>query len=235
MPKKLSIPCGGYEILADLYEAGTEKVCLLLHGYASRREHEAQLAQAIIDGSNATVLVIEYSGHGDSPFRLEDTTPAQHLLEVVHGFDYLRAVYPASEITVMGGSYGGFFAAQLTQYRSFEKLILIAPAIYEPQTFYDTWSERIQNPDNYLKTALQYRGDAERLAQHPLFSQLQKYQGKSLVMVHDSDEMIPVQTTDAYIRSLTPTVFIAKGWTHVANPDFDRTEYYRTLMNHINS
>ncbi len=48
----------------------------------------------------------------------------------------MRQTYPGRRFIVVGSSYGGFMATQLTKYREFDTLVLRAPAIYRPLDFY---------------------------------------------------------------------------------------------------
>jgi esterase/lipase len=161
-----------------------------------------------------SALVIDYSGHGDSPFELAETRPAQHLLEVVRAFDWLRARYPQAKIYVSGSSYGSFLGAQLTQFRTFEKLVLRAPAIYRPETFYDAWSLRLEDQETYRTAMAAYRTDRAALDQHPMLKLAGQFAGKTLVVVHEHDELVPAETTDAYTAAFTADSFVAEGFSH---------------------
>ena len=156
-----------------------------------------------------SVLVFDYSGQGDSPFKLEDTRAAQNFLEVVIVFDWLKQKYPKAHINIVGSSYGGYLATQLTKYRVFDKLILRAPGIYRPTDFY-TLDKDIDRG----ATMNAFRSDEEALSSHPLLVRAAKFKGKTLVMVHEHDEVVPKQTTDAYIKAFDAEVYVAKGFPH---------------------
>ncbi len=211
----IQITCTGYTIFADWYE-GTDKnkLLLVLPGYTSTRANQKDFASAVVKRTGMSVLVIEYSGHGDSPFELKDTRPAQHFLEVVCAFDWLKNQYPNAGISVAGSSYGGFLGTQLTKYRTFEKLVLRAPAIYKPGDFYNTWASRLLDEEKYHIESQMYRQDTEALAKHPLLARASAFSGKTLVVVHENDELVPRQTTDAYINAFGAESFIATGFSH---------------------
>jgi pimeloyl-ACP methyl ester carboxylesterase len=203
------IQCAGYSISADWYNSDTaDKSLLLIPGYQSRRERQADFASRVaMKGLN--VLVIDYSGHGDSPIKLQNTRPAQHLLETVCAFEWLEQKTSKDRISVMGTSYGAFQAAYLSLYRDFSKLVLRTPALYRPEDMY-TPSTAVDRQE----AADVYRKDVHAIAKHPLFNQAKVFDGQSLVVVHSEDEDIPKETTDAYIDAFKAETYIATGFRH---------------------
>lgn len=215
MSKEVQIQCTGYTIVADWYK-GTDpdKVLFVLPGYNSSKAKQEDFTRSMISKTGMSALVIDYSGHGVSPFELRDTRPAQHFLEVVSAFEWVQSNHPNATISVFGSSYGGFLATQLTKYRAFDKLVLRAPGILRPSAFYDLWSISIDNPERYRLAEAQYRKDVDALAAHPLLVRASNFKGKTLVVVSENDEQVPIQTTDAYINAFNAESFIAKGFTH---------------------
>lgn len=218
--KTFDIECSGYAVVADWYEGKTkDKILLTLPGYSSTRLRQKKLVSAIVEKTGISALVFEYSGHGDSPFELRNTRPAQHFLEVIYVFDWIKQNYPDSHIFVMGSSYGGFLATKLTKYREFDKLVLKVPAMYKPEVFYDLWSARIDNEKAYDITSQRYRKDIKALSSHPLFARVGKFKGKVLVVVHGKDDIVPKQTTDAFIKAFNADTFTAINFKHSISDD----------------
>ena len=215
---EIQIPCPSYEIAADWYQNGCDRTLLVIPGYQSskRRQSGLILAVALRHGFNA--LVLDYSGHGDSPIDISDTRPAQHLMETVCAFDWLSQQWPNQRISLMGTSYGGFQAAYLTRYRDFSRLVLRTPAIYPPEYMY-TLSEDIPRAE----IAQTYRKDAEAISRHPIFTQEAQFTGSALVVVHELDEDIPPATSNAYIDEFNAETYIGSGMMHwsgdPANPE----------------
>lgn len=197
--KNLHIPVYNYDIDADFYEgASTETIILTLIGWTSNKDRYREILNNITEKCGVSALVFDYSGHGNSEFSIEDTRPAAHFLEVISVFDWLKEQYPESKIIVFGTSYGGFMATQLTIYRSFEKLVLRVPAIYRPEDFYSqpkVWDRQA--------VTIELRNDASALRSHPLLGRTRKFNGKTMVIVHDRDEYVPPPTTDAYIEAFS--------------------------------
>ena len=213
---ELQIQCPGYTIAADWYDgADPNKILIVLPGYGASKARQKAHAEAMVQDTGMCALVVDFSGHGDSPFELRDTRPAQHFLELISVFDWLKQKYPAATISVSGSSYGGFLAAHLTEYREFANLVLRAPAIYKPNAFYDLWSSRIDNLETYNAQIHEYRNDADALAKHPLLGQASSFEGKVLVAIHENDEIVERPTTDAYIKAFNADSFIAEGFPHV--------------------
>lgn len=211
----MKIKCAGYDIAVDFIE-GTDSARLLivLPGYSSSKARQRHHAQAMVQSTGTNALVIDFSGHGNSPLELRDTRPAQHFLELIHVFDWVNERYPEALISVSGSSYGGFLAVQLTKYRKFKNLILRAPAIYKPAAFYDPWSFQIDNESVYSKELGDYRKDSDALSEHPLLARASSFKGNTLVVVHENDEIVFRETTDAYINAFKADSIIANGFAH---------------------
>lgn len=207
--KNISIPNTSYEIDADVYEGSKTHVLLFLYGYSSSRINQTELATAISDQTNATIIIPEYAGHGTSSYSLDEVSPAFHFLEVITVFDWIIKTYPSAKISVMGSSYGGFLATQLTKYRKFDKLVLRASAIYRPSDFYTICSDLDRDWTRDV-----FRKDVEALAKHPLLARASDFKGKTLVVVHENDDVVPAETTNAFIKAFSAEVYIAKGFPH---------------------
>ncbi len=138
-PETTDIQCVGYAVKADIYEGRKDGAILLsLIGRTSKRTKQRyyDFLPKLSKELGITTVIFDYTGHGDSPFDIEELSPAQHFLEVITVFDWIKEKYPNRKIFVIGSSYGGFLATQLTKYREFDGLILRAPAIYKPSDFY---------------------------------------------------------------------------------------------------
>lgn len=233
---EMKIKCAGYEIAADWYEgADTDKILIILPGYTSSKARQKVHAEAMVQDTGSCALVVDFSGHGNSPFEIGDTRPAQHFLELIYVFDWLKEQYPNAVITVSGSSYGGFLAVQLTKYRKFAKLVLRAPAIYKPSAFYDKWLVRIDDQDAYNDAMATYRKDTDALSKHPLLGRASAFEGRTLVVVHGNDEVVPRQTTDAYISAFSADSYIAEGFLHKVDSDNIDEGQLRAYQDNISS
>jgi esterase/lipase len=219
MTTTLQIDCSGYSIVADWYEGkNTDEIILVLKGFTSSRIKQAKFTDFMVEATGASALVIDYSGHGDSPFDLSDTRPAQHLLEVINSYDWIKANYPDARISVIGNSYGSFLSAHLAHYRAIEKLVLRAPAIYKPEAFYDLWSQRFSDEEAYRAAITHYRNHIDQMRENPLLQNAKAtMQGPVLVVVHEHDEVIPAETSDVYVEAFGADKMMAKGFSHAVS------------------
>jgi len=209
-PKQITIPSLDYTIAADWYDGSNPtKILLTIVGYGSTKARNAEFIAEISERTGMSGLALDLSGHGESPFELDDTKPAQHLLEVTAAFDWLKAKYPEAKISVMGTSYGGYMAAWLTRFRNFDKLVLRTPALYKPEDFYSP-HHLIHKSDELVA----YRKNTELIARNALFLQSPVFDGKTLLVVHDHDEDIPVATSNLYRENFAAEIYTAQGFMH---------------------
>ena len=229
-PKTFEIECMGYAVKADWYETdSTDEIILSLIGWTSNRKKYNDILSAICAKTGMSALVFDYSGHGDSPFDVAATRPAQHFLEVIYVYDWLKEKYPDAKITVMGTSYGGFLATQLTKYRTFDNLILRVPGIYKPSDFYSLNGEINSDEGRAAKDA--FRRDVESLSKHPLLAGASNFKGRTLVVVHENDAQVPKETTDAFINAFKADVYVAKGLPHsIYNQPKESIAVYQTAI-----
>lgn len=209
---EIKIPNVGYEIKADWYEGETkDQILLVLIAWNSTKAKYKDITSHMVKKTGMSALVIEYVGFGDSKLDVMNIRPAQHFLDAISAFDWLKHNYPKAKINVLGTSYGAYMATQLTKYREFDNLVLRVPAIYVPKDFYSL------NKDINRTDERTYRTDREMLNSHPLFARASNFKGKTLVVVHEYDESVPKETTDKYIEIFNADTYLAKGFPHSFN------------------
>ena len=206
---KVQIPLTGYAVEGDWYDSDSGRALLVLIGFASNKAKYCDFARKLQAVTGASVLVLEYSGHGDSPFDLGEISPAQHFLEVIAAFDWLKDQYPDESIGVLGTSYGGFMATQLTKYRTFDKLVLRVPALYPPDVFYDKL-KTFENTNHFQS----YRSATPELENHPLLKRASEFSGKTLVVTHELDDICPPNETGAFTRAFNAETWEQPGFKH---------------------
>jgi dipeptidyl aminopeptidase/acylaminoacyl peptidase len=229
--KKLDIDCVSYSIAADLYDNCSDKIMIVLPGWTASKASYESLVSFVVDEAKTSALVIDYSGHGESPFDAMEIRPAQHFLEVITAFDWAKEHFPQAEISVMGTSYGGYMAVQLTKYRDFAKLVLRVPSILAPRSFYSL------NKNIDRQEERRYRKDQEFLDSHPLLARASKFEGKTLVVWHELDTNVPKETTDKYIEVFKADNYMAKGWEHSFKneaPEQEQLMYKKAITDWLN-
>lgn len=224
---KITIPCIGYEIAADWYE-GNDNVLLVLPGFTSSKKNYELLVSVIVEKTGTSALVIDYSGHGESPFDIQDITISENFSEVVRAYDWLKEKYPDRIIDVMGTSYGGFFAAKLPSVREIRKMILRVPANYDPLDLYTPWRkldrEQIRN---------EYRVDPNSFTDHPVLAEAAHFKGDAYVLTHEFDESCPKASTDPFISAFNAETWEAKGFVHgfgASDASLEQIEEYQTKL-----
>lgn len=210
---EIDINCITHTIKADAYQGSKEEVILVIHGYSSSKNNQSHHAKALHQQTGAHIISIELSGHGNSKLNLAETRPAQHMLEVISAYYYIKSKYPNSNISASVFSYGGYLIVELAKYRKLNALVLRAPAIYPPEEFYQPWGIRLSNEDAYAEKMNAYRTDVQALASNPVFAKSLNF-NRALVIVHENDDMVPKPTTDCYITKLNADTFIAEGFRH---------------------
>ncbi len=227
----MSIPCVGYEVAADWYEGTNDEVVLVLPGFTSKKSKYAKMSELIRKQVGSSILVIDYSGHGDSPFVLEELTGNQNFSEVVRAFDWIRDNYPSSKITVLGTSYGGLHATLLTKYREFDNIILRVPAAYDEKYTY-TPIGKIPDPHS-----TSYRENADNfkdLKHHWMFTGVNAVKNRKLVITHEFDTICPKVSTDAFIEAFQADTWEYPGLQHgFSNSDItedEETAYYQKMI-----
>lgn len=229
--KKIEINCVAYSIVADLYDNGSDKIMLALPGWMSSKAGYEPLVSFIVDEAKTSALVIDYTGHGESPFDAMEIRPAQHFLEVITAFDWIKEHFPHAEISVMGYSYGGQMAMRLTEYRDFAKLVLQVPTIFAPRSFYSL------NKNIDRQQERRNRKDQELLSSHPLLARTTEFEGRTLVMWHELDDNVPKELADKYIEIFRADSYLAKGWGHGFNDEASEQEqlaYKKAITDWLN-
>lgn len=223
----------GYTLLADWYETDKDKVLLVLPGFTSTKERYEELVSTLVQSTGYSALVLDYAGHGKSPFNINDLSRADNFSDAVAAFDWLKRNHGQKKITVFGTSYGGFHAAYLTKFRTFQNVIFRVPASYPEETLYtkigemkDAHSEEYRNnPDNYVD--------------HWLFTHTDSVKGRALLVTHEFDTVCPPVATTPFAKAFRADTWEASGFQHgFKESDVGEQQlqnYYKKLTEWINN
>ena len=228
---EVQIDCVTYAVAADWYEGSTDEVVLVLPGFTSTRQRYELLAEFVHEHTGRSVLVLEYSGHGESSINLMDITGSQNFSEVVRTFDWIVDNHPGKKITVLGTSYGGLHATLLTKYRDFENIILRVPAAYDEREIYnlirnldkDHNLDYRSNPDNFVNPESNW-----------MFTHTDSVKGRRFVILHENDKVCPEVSTRAFVEAFDADVWVAPGLEHGFKDsnitEEDETAYYQKIV-----
>lgn len=229
MIKQITIPCTEYSIAADWHEYGeSQGILLVFVGFGSSKKSNSDFVARVVTDAGLHALVVDLSGHGESPFDVNVTTPAQHIQEAVAAYDWVASNHPGMPIHVMGTSYGGFISAFLSKFRPVKRLVLRTPAIYEPSTLF-TQHQLIDKIE-----VREYRKSTEVVAKHPLFAQDGVAESQTFLLVHGEDKSVPSETTGVYREKFGASLYIAEGFAHPfrdpSNPQEGIEPYYEQII-----
>ena len=233
--KTIEIDCLTYSVKADIYEGDdTSPILLSLIGRTSQRKKRqyVNFFPRLANDLGITTIIFDYSGHGESPLNFDDIRPAQHSLEVVTVFDWIKENYPNRKIFVIGSSYGGYLAARLSNFRRMDGLIFRAPAMYDSDDFYNLLADQVS------AATQDFRNDRELVNAHPYLRNASEFEGDVLVITHEHDEHIPRVVTDVFKERFDAKEIIVPNITHSLDDASDeQIEAYNrmkpSIMNNI--
>ena len=233
MSERIRINIGAYELSALRFDNSNTNLILALPGYTSAAVNYTKMFDHVTSNCDYDAIVLDISGHGETPGDLPETMPAQHFLEIIQVYDWVVDNNPNKEICVMGTSYGGFMATQLTKYRQFESLILRAPALYEPHLFYTRY-KNIGDDSHQHK----YRHSDVDFTEHPLLIRAQRFKGRTFIMQHELDDICPKRQTDAFVNAFGADSWVAPdtkhGFKESSYTAEQETRYYRQISDWLN-
>ena len=208
MKREISIDCLCYSLKADFYETDSDQIMLALPGYTSTKAKYAGMIDYVVDRTGISALVLDYRGHGESPFDLKDLRRADNFNDVVVAFDWIKTNYPDKKIIVHGTSYGGFHAAYLTKFREFERLLLRVPATYPEESLY-TVIGSMNDPHGG-----RYRFEPQNYTDHWLFTHTQSVKNDTFVVTHQYDDVCPPVSTQPFVDAFNAKHWEAPGFKH---------------------
>lgn len=223
----------GYTLAADWYETSKDRVMLVLPGYKATKQKYEGLVSALVERTGYSALVLDYSGHGESPFDINDLSRADNFSDSVAAFDWLVDNYGDKKITVIGSSYGGLHAALLTKYRSFDQVVFRVPGAYPEESFY-TKIRGIK--DLHAK---EYRSNPENFVNNWLFTNADNVKKRALVVTHEFDTVCPPVATTPFVNAFNADTWEAPGFIHgFGESDVSEQQlqdYYKHIADWINN
>ncbi len=168
---------------------------VIFHGRGSNKKRYFDRAQSLAEKGFLT-LVFDFRGCGESDGKFSNQTIAKGFEDALAGYDFLvsHKLCDKNQIGVLGGSFGGYQAALLTEKRPVSSLILAAPAIYQ-----DEWWNAVPEKMDPERKAL-YRQQAD-IRNTKAIKVIKKYSGQILIVEHENDEVIPKRITKVYYEN----------------------------------
>lgn len=193
--KSVTIPVKSQTMRGTLYipDSSEEKLpsVVIFHGRGSSQARYADRAEALAEAGFLT-LIFSFRGCGESDGNFAEQTIKMGHEDALAGYDFLlrQDKVDKNRVGVYGGSYGGYHASLLTQYRDVNSLILSVPALYlnsewevVPETMKDE-HQKYRNGDDF----------SDSIA----IKAISKYEGPLLLVPHELDDVCPRKQTDAF-------------------------------------
>lgn len=203
---------------------------LFIHGWGGSQEQYLARARDIA-GLGCLCLTFDLRGHAEGRGAFETVSRADNLQDVLAAYDTLlrrRPVDP-SAVAVVGSSYGGYLAANLTALRPVKWLALRAPALYLD----DGWSRpklqlhRDHDLVSYRRSLVPRTGNRALQAMHD-------FRGDVLLVESELDTIVPHAVLTSYreaaneARSLTYRCI--EGADHGLTGEDDQQRYSTVLL-----
>lgn len=197
--QSVTIPVGSEKMAGLLYipnHKENQKLpsVVILHGRGSTKKRYFDRAQALAEKGFLT-LVFDFRGCGESDGEFSKQTISMGFEDAVAGYNFLEnnPLCDQNRLGVLGGSFGGYQAALLSDKYPIVSLILAAPAIYQNQ-----WWNLVPETLNPERKGLYRQQSGFEKAKS--MEAVSKYPGKILIIEHEKDEVIPQRLTEVYYQ-----------------------------------
>jgi esterase/lipase len=178
--------------------ADTQYCVLWLQGWSSTMDSHREGVERMSAHTNTAFATLDPAGHGLHKLPIEQSTRKQQHEEVVAVFDELKK-RGYGKIIVIGGSFGGYMAALLTDKRSVHAVVLRAPANYPDDEFEIPFGETLRSKDYaaYTKT----KESDEMLTKSAATRAIESYDGFVYVLEHELDTVVPQKVPKNYFAA----------------------------------
>lgn len=169
---------------------------LIVHGWSSGKESYIDFGARVADATASVVLALDLRGHGASSGSLAALSRADHLRDLIAGYDYLAGQpdVSAGKVVAVGASYGGYLSIRLTAERAVAGLALRSPALYPDAGLGQPTQALIDaDPDVFALPAA--RAPDAAPGQLALAA---RYAGPVLLVLSEQDTEVPATSTAAY-------------------------------------
>jgi alpha-beta hydrolase superfamily lysophospholipase len=191
----------------DIADGVPKPTVLSLHGAGPSNRARAGYITEFLALRGVSSVRFDFSGHGESSGQLKGSSLENRLAQARAAARFLDQE-ESGQLTLIGTSMGGHVAARLCAEVRFANLVLFCPAAYaaeaESLAFGDAFSEAIRKPNSYMSSLA--------------FRDIGKFDGNVVVVIGDSDEVIPGQVVDAFLdsakRARTRILIRIKGAPH---------------------
>ena len=228
------IPVGGRRIAGTLVAPDTLiPGVLLIHGWDGSQEKYIERAHEIA-ALGCICLTCDLRGHAEDKAERDMVTREDNLTDILAAYDLLvsHPAVDASNVAVIGSSYGGYLAAVLSSLRNVRWLALRAPALYKDEDW--LVPKRSLNKEEVAA----YRLTAVKPADNRALAACADFRGDVLIVESEFDTTVPHPVIENYkaafetAHSMTYRV-ITDGDHSLSTPEF-RHAYGSILVGWMN-
>ncbi|MBI5151606.1 MAG: alpha/beta fold hydrolase [Candidatus Pacebacteria bacterium] len=165
---------------------------VIFHGRGSNKNRYVDRGEVLVEKGILT-LIYDFRGCGESDGYLKKQTIAMGFADAVAGYEFLKnhPLCDKNRLGVLGGSFGGYQAALLSEKYPITSLVLSVPAIYQDKW----WNVVPETMDPERKNLYKQQSGLENTK---AIRAIRKYSEKILVIEHENDEVIPHKVIEAY-------------------------------------
>lgn len=162
-------------------------------------------------------FLFDVRGHGQSEGDIKKTTTREFLNDVVSAYDVVakaNGVDP-NNMSVIGGSFGGYLGSILTTKRKVTNLALRVPADYR-----DAWFDKIKWETSGVTTpeVWAFRKRLKKPSESMALAAMHKFNGNVLIVESEKDTVVPHETMVNYANAVSDktklTHIVIKGAPH---------------------
>ncbi|MBL4834040.1 MAG: alpha/beta hydrolase [Pseudomonas sp.] len=225
----ITLAVAGEDIAGTVLRPQTELPGILfVHGWGGSQQRDLEHARKLA-GLGCICLTFDLRGHEATGAQRQTVTREQNLADVLTAYDRLAA-HPsldASNIAVIGTSYGGYLATLLTAVRPVRWLALRVPAIY-PDDHWDTPKQALDR-----EALMRLRRSRCEPNENRALAACARFTGDVLLVESEHDSFVPHPTVmnyrDACIRARSMTHRLIAGADHALSGAADVMAYESIL------
>lgn len=171
---------------------------LFIHGWTSAQDRYYEQAEVLAE-QGFICLTFDMRGHGESEGDYKVQTRQNFLNDVLAAYDLLAndKLVDASNVSVIGSSFGSYLGVLLSSKREVRNLILRVPANYPNGNMSETIYQYAERPET-----LSWRQQAATYYEVESLRCLHDFNGQIIIVESGEDELVPHQTIQNYLEAV---------------------------------
>jgi pimeloyl-ACP methyl ester carboxylesterase len=193
---KISFESQGQKISGNFLEGRSNKPAFLfIQGWTGNQN---LMAAETLAKAGYAALTYDMRGHGDSEGDLAALSRADFVDDSVLAYDFLKAQTGATTIGVVGSSFGGYTAIQLSTRRPATCLSLRVPANYPDAGFDEPQLPQVNN-----QASKEFWQKPLAFDRNNTLAALHRFTGPIQIIEAENDETIPHRTLANFVEAVS--------------------------------